>query len=222
MKDEFDYAEERNPMGFLDDMQASFDRTAAGANRSIQTSGLNRQMDDALKRRQQLAAQLGASLYEVTKDNPELREGREGLYDRIAAVDAERAQIQAQLDDLKRQAEQAAYAAVTLSCPFCGSRVSQADAFCMGCGKPMAEIQAEIARRQQAAQAQAAAAQAAAQQAAYAQAPAQAQQAAGAVAGGPAGTDAAEAAAGGPTCPSCGAPIKEGDAFCMNCGQKLG
>ena len=54
-------------MGFLDDMQASFDRTAAGANRSIQTSGLNRQMDDAIKRRQQLMAQLGASLYEVTK-----------------------------------------------------------------------------------------------------------------------------------------------------------
>ena len=200
-------------MGFLDDMQASFDRTAAGANRSIQTSGLNRQMDDALKRRQQLMAQLGASLYEVTKDNEELRKGREGLYDRIAAVDAERAQIQAQLDELKRQAEQAAYAAVTLTCPFCGTRVSQADAFCMGCGKSMAEIKDEIARLQQAAQAQAVAAQAAAQ--------AQAQAAAGQVAGGQ-GAVAGQPTTQGPTCPSCGAPIKEGDAFCMNCGQKLG
>lgn len=197
-------------MGFLDDMQASFDRTAAGANRSIQTSRLNGQMTDALKRRQQLAAQLGASLYEVTKDDPKMREGREGLYDRIAAVDAERAQIQAQLDEIERQAQQAAFAAVTFTCPFCGTRVSQADAFCMGCGKPMAEIKAEIERRQQAAvQAQQAAAQA--QQAAAAQA------AAAQVPGDPSAT-----APSGPVCPSCGAPVKEGDAFCMNCGQKLG
>ena len=216
-------------MGFLDDMQAALDRTTAGANRSVQTSSLNRQMSDALKRRQQLAAQLGASLYEATKDDAKFREGREGLYDGIAAIDAERAQIQAQLDELERQSQAAAYAAVTLSCPFCGSRVSQADAFCMGCGKPMADIQAEIARRQQAAQAQAAAAQAAAQQAAYAQVPtaAPAQQVAGAAdqatgAGQASAPAAGEAATNGSTCPSCGAPITEGDAFCMNCGQKLG
>ena len=26
----------------------------------------------------------------------------------------------------------------------------------------------------------------------------------------------------GPTCPACGAPVAEGDAFCMSCGHKLG
>ncbi|WP_417046408.1 zinc-ribbon domain-containing protein, partial [Enorma massiliensis] len=25
----------------------------------------------------------------------------------------------------------------------------------------------------------------------------------------------------GPTCPGCGAPVNEGDAFCMSCGAKL-
>lgn len=182
-------------MGFLDDMQASLDRTTAGANRSIQAAKLKSQMDDALKRRQQLAAQLGASLYEATKDDPVLREGREGIYDRMASIDAERDQIQAQLDELDRQAQQAAYAAVTLTCPFCGARVSQADSFCMGCGKPMAEIKAEIARREQAAQAAAQAQQVAAQQ--------------------------ATAQPAGPTCPACGAPVAPDDAFCMSCGQKL-
>ena len=83
----------------------------------------------------------------------------------------------------------------------------------MGCGKSMAEIKDEIARLQQAAQAQAVAAQAAAR--------AQAQVAAGQVAGGQ-GAVAGQPTTQGPTCPSYGAPIKEGDAFCMNCGQKLG
>ncbi|MFR0614758.1 zinc ribbon domain-containing protein, partial [Lactobacillus porci] len=32
-------------------------------------------------------------------------------------------------------------------------------------------------------------------------------------------SEAAEAEA--PVCPACGAPIKAGDLFCMNCGQKL-
>ena len=95
-------------MGFLDEMQASLDRTAADAGRALQVNKLKSQMNDALKRRQQLAGQLGASLYEATKDNAELRQGREELYDGIAAIDMERAQLQAQVDELERQAQAAA------------------------------------------------------------------------------------------------------------------
>ena len=61
-------------MGFLDEMQASLDRTAADAGRALQVNKLKSQMNDALKRRQQLAGQLGASLYEATKGNTELRD----------------------------------------------------------------------------------------------------------------------------------------------------
>ena len=176
-------------MGFLDEMQASLDRTAADAGRALQVNKLKSQMSDALKRRQQLAGQLGASLYEATKGNTELRQGREELYDGIAAIDMERAQLQAQVDELERQAQAAAYAAAYVDCPFCHNRLQQSVMFCSGCGKSMAEIQAELARQAQAV---------------------------------PVPVEAQVAPAdGAATCPSCGAPIQAGHAFCMNCGHKL-
>lgn len=132
-------------MGFLDDVQASVNRGVAGANRGVESMKLKNQMNDAMKRRQQLAAQLGASLYEVTREDAALRSGREALYDGIAAIDQERDAIQAQLDELERQAAAAAQAAASIECPFCHTRISATDMFCCGCGKPMAEIQAAYA-----------------------------------------------------------------------------
>lgn len=135
-------------MGFLDDVQASVNRGMAGANRGVESMKLKNQMSDAMKRRQQLAAQLGASLYDVTKDDPAMRTGREALYDGIAAIDQERANIQAQLDEIERQAAAAAQAAVSIECPFCHTRMAATDMFCSGCGKPMAEVQAALAAAQ--------------------------------------------------------------------------
>lgn len=132
-------------MGFLDDVQASLNRGVAGANRGVESIRLKSQLSDANKRRSQLAAQLGASLYEATKGDAAFREGREQLYDGIAQVDAERASIQAQLDEIERQAAASAQASVTLECPFCHTRMSATDLFCSGCGKPMAEVQAGLA-----------------------------------------------------------------------------
>ncbi len=179
-------------MGLLDDLQGSFNRGVAATGRTARQVKLKSQMSDALKRRQNLAAQLGANLYDATKDDPAWRAGREALYDGIAAIDAERAQIQAELDALDQEAAAEAYAAQVYTCPFCGGRVAATDLFCSGCGKPIAEIQAALAAQQ-------------------ASAPA-AQQAS---------APAAQAPAGGSTCPSCGAPVNPGDAFCMNCGTRL-
>ena len=135
-------------MGFLDSLQNSVNSATAAASRATSTLKLKNQMNEALKRRQGYAAQLGASLYEETKDNPELRVGREALYDGIAACDAERAQLQAQVDQIEAEAAAAEAAASYYVCPFCHSRVGATDLFCMGCGKPMAEIQAALARQQ--------------------------------------------------------------------------
>ena len=137
-------------MGFFYDIQASMNRGMASAGRAVDTQKIKVQMNDAAKRRQALAAQLGASLYDVTKDSPEFRSGREPLYDGIAAVDAERASLQAQLDELERQTQQAAQAAATFACPFCGARMGMNDLFCAGCGKPIAEIKDAFAAQQQA------------------------------------------------------------------------
>ena len=138
-------------MGFLDSMQSSLNRGMAAANRASSTMQLKSQMNEALKRRQGLAAQLGASLYEATRNDPALRAGREALYDGIAACDAERAQCQAQIDQIEQQQAAALAAASYYVCPFCGVRVGATDLFCSGCGKSMAEIQAALAAQQQAA-----------------------------------------------------------------------
>ncbi len=129
-------------MGFLDNVQSTFNRGVAAAGRTTDSVRLRAQMADAVKRRQNLAAQLGASLYDVTCDDPTFRTGRESLYDAIAAVDAERAQIQSELDRIEQEAQAAQSASSSVSCPFCGARLSATDVFCSGCGKPMTEIEA--------------------------------------------------------------------------------
>ena len=63
-------------MGFLDSLQSSVNRGMAATGRATSTMKLKAQMSEALKRRQALAAQLGASLYDVTKDAAHLRAGR--------------------------------------------------------------------------------------------------------------------------------------------------
>ena len=130
------------PMGFLDDVQASLNRGVAGANRGVESMKLKNQLNDAMKRRQALAAQLGASLYDITKDDPSFRMGREQLFDGIAQIDAERASIQAQLDEIERQNAASQQAATVVVCPFCHTRISASDMFCAGCGKSMADIMA--------------------------------------------------------------------------------
>ena len=52
--------------------------------------------------------------------------------------------------ELERQAQQAAQAATTFACPFCGARMGVSNLFCSGCGKPIAEIQDAFAAQQQA------------------------------------------------------------------------
>lgn len=137
-------------MGFLDSLQSSVNRGMAATGRATSTMKLKAQMSEALKRRQALAAQLGASLYDVTKDDANLRVGREALYDGIAACDAERAQCQVEIERLEAESAAATAANSYYVCPFCGSHVVTTDLFCSGCGKPMAEITAALSAQQQA------------------------------------------------------------------------
>lgn len=131
-------------MGFLDDIQSSLNKGVAATERAATTVKLKAQLSDFARRRQDLAAQLGASLYEITKDDPELRVGRESLYDAIASLDSQRASVQAQIEELERQAQAEALAAMTVTCPFCGMQLKREDHFCIGCGKSMAEITAAL------------------------------------------------------------------------------
>lgn len=129
-------------MGLLDDITSKVNQGVATADRSTKKMRIKSQLNDVTKRRQQLAAQLGASLYDVTKDDPTYRAGRESIYDGIAACDAERDSYNAQIAELDRQEQQAQVAAQTIECPQCHTRCAATDTFCSGCGKPIAEMQA--------------------------------------------------------------------------------
>lgn len=177
-------------MGFLDNVTSAVNRGTAAASRASRSTQLKMQLNDLMKQRRDMCAQLGASLYDATKDNAELRQGREPLFDAIAGVDQQRQNIENEIAALEAQAAQQNVALSYYKCPRCGSTVSGGDLFCSSCGAPIAEIMA-----------------------AYQQ-PAQPAQAAPVTAAAPAATPA------GPTCAACGAPMNEGDLFCMACGTR--
>ena len=129
-------------MGILDDARAAVSRGTATAERTTRKLKLQAQVNDVNKRRQGLAAQLGASLYEVTKNDESLRSGRESLYDGMAACDEERASLLAQIASLDAEAAAEQTAARSFICGVCGARVSEADMFCSGCGTPAAQAKA--------------------------------------------------------------------------------
>ena len=127
-------------MGFMDNVTSVVNRGTASVQRTGRSAQLKMQLNDLMKRRRELAAQLGASLYEDTKEMEQLRQGREALFDGIADIDAQRAQVQSELDQLENKAVAQQVAATTYRCPRCGTGVPATDFFCSGCGLPIAEV----------------------------------------------------------------------------------
>ncbi len=229
-------------MGFLDNLESIANRATSSVERTGRKAQLNIRLGDVNKRRTDLLAQLGASLYNVVKDMPEFRLGREAIFDAIAALDAERVQLEQQISAVEGESEAARAAAVKYNCTACGAVVQGGDMFCSVCGKSVAEIVAEINAQMAAAQ------QAYTQQTQQAYQATQATQHAAAASGGqtsaqaPAAqtsspaTDAAsaesakepnsvagdDAAAQSSKCPKCSHDILPTDKFCFNCGQQLG
>ena len=124
-------------MGFMDHITSAVNRGTAAAGREADKIKLKARMGELTKQRQGLAAQLGASLYEATREDAALRAGREALYDGIAACDAEKTECQRQIDALEAQAAESAQAAATFNCAVCGARMGGTDLFCSGCGAPI-------------------------------------------------------------------------------------
>lgn len=123
-------------MGFLDQLSDSFNRGMDSVNRGTRKLDLKAQLAKVQNDRQSAAAQLGASLYETTRDNVEFTAGREALYEAIAKCDEERVRIEAEIAEIEKEAA----AAERLTCHKCGATVNVSDSFCTGCGTPVSEI----------------------------------------------------------------------------------
>ena len=120
-------------MGLLDNIKDGFNRGTASAGRTIEKVQLNSKLDDIAKERKDFMAQLGASVYQLIKEMPELREGRESLFAAIDDCDARSADIKAQIEALEAEAE-AAEALQNLTCAKCGNPLKPDALFCAACG----------------------------------------------------------------------------------------
>lgn len=121
-------------MGFLDDAMGAIDRGTAAVGRTTKSAQLKMQLADLKKRRRDLSAQLGASLYEVTKSDAALRAGREELYDAIERLDRQCADLDVQIRSLDVSASPQSQPTHSISCPKCGMAILEDDLFCSGCG----------------------------------------------------------------------------------------
>lgn len=130
-------------MGFLDNVTSAVNRGTAAAGRGADKIKLNARIGELNRQRQNLAAQLGASLYEATRGDAALTAGREALYDSIARIDAEREECQRQIAAIDEQAAAAATAATGFACAVCGAHMTGADLFCAGCGTPAEKARAQ-------------------------------------------------------------------------------
>ena len=129
-------------MGFLDNVTSAVNRGTAAAGRGADKIKLNARIGELNRQRQNLAAQLGASLYEATRGDAALTAGREALYDGIARIDAEREECQRQIAAIDEQAAAAATAATGFACAVCGAHMTGADLFGAGCGTPAEKARA--------------------------------------------------------------------------------
>lgn len=140
---------ERMVMGFLDNVTSAVNRGTAAAGRGADKIKLNARIAELNRQRQGLAAQLGASLYEATRNDPAFVAGREALYDGIAQADAEREECQRQIAAIDEQAAAAATAAAGFACSVCGARMTGADLFCSSCGSPAEKARPQAAAAQE-------------------------------------------------------------------------
>lgn len=124
-------------MNLVDEMKGAANRGTASVTRAAERLKLNSQMNDAERRRKDLASQLGAALYPLTEKDERFNAGNlQPLYAAIASCDAEKRGIRAKLEELDAQERAQQLEAQSFACAICGAKIRESDLFCSGCGIP--------------------------------------------------------------------------------------
>lgn len=134
-------------MGILDDLKMVVDQGGVRLSRSGRTAQLRMHLSELSKQRNELAAELGASLYYATREDEALRLGREMIYDGIAKIDLQIDEIRRQLATSDEVVDRAGS-----TCPTCGAHLADDARFCSKCGTPIPEqaTPVEVAETQRA------------------------------------------------------------------------
>ncbi len=135
-------------MGFMDDLNDMFNKSAAAAGDMLNkgASAAGRMADSANLRFKQgeidrrwkdACAALGESVIEAVKADPALLSGREKMMADLDAIAKERADVAEELQRIAAETEAARRAGRVKTCPECGGEVGIDAKFCMHCGYPM-------------------------------------------------------------------------------------
>ena len=125
-------------MGIWDNVSSMLGKGADAAGRFANATNLKFKLGEEQRKRRDLAAELGESLYETVAANPSLAAGRERILADMAACDAEIARIKEEVDRIAQENEALKAEAVSYSCPVCGSTLARNARFCSTCGTPLA------------------------------------------------------------------------------------
>lgn len=121
-------------MGLLDSIQTGFNKGVASTGRATRSLQIKSHLSTLDKQRVEQMAQLGASLYEETRNNPAVRGPREQIYATVEALDAERSTLHAELAQIEMESQQQQMASQQILCPGCGKAIPATSKFCVGCG----------------------------------------------------------------------------------------
>lgn len=98
-------------MGFLDDVSASLNRGVESGARTAKMVKVKAQIAEAEHQRSSYASELGAALYEQTRNDAQFTTGRETLYASIASCDERVAQLKQEYAAIEAEDGKAAAAA---------------------------------------------------------------------------------------------------------------
>ena len=178
-------------MGILDDVANAVDKGTSAVSRTTKSAQLKMQVSDLNKRRREVAAQLGAALYEKTRNDATFREENEELYSAIEQIDAQCETLNTQIKSLEAPVPApmpvVTMGAPELKCPNCGEDIYAEDVFCCGCGTSVEEIKAAIQKQNSNDDSQ----------------------------------EETHESYANKWCPTCGAEVSPNANFCKHCGGKL-
>jgi uncharacterized Zn finger protein (UPF0148 family) len=121
-------------MSWLDDFKDVVNQGGASITRASRAAKAQFEISELEKQRKDLFEELGASLYYATREDENLRFGREMIYNQIAKIEHRR-------EELVREVELSNGGAAIQSrvCAKCGKPLEEGAVFCSNCGTAVAE-----------------------------------------------------------------------------------